>query len=1332
MSFIRLLQRKPDGEIVFREPTSGEVPPYAILSHTWGPNDEEVTFEDILNGTGEVKPGYEKIRFCGEQARQDGLEYFWIDTCCINKSNNAELSRSINSMFCWYRNAARCYVYLLDVSGCSVGALEGQSLSRFSIEERLQWIQHRQTTLAEDKVYSLLGIFDVYILPIYGEGFVRAYDRLLDKFYKVQKCIQDLRLSDPRDDKKRIEEMKGGILQDSYKWILENSDFRQWRNDQQSRLLWIKGNPGKGKTMLLCGVINELEKSGAKSVLLSYFFCQATDSRINYATAVLRGLIYLLVDQQPSLISHIQTKYDQAGKMLFEDTNAWVALCEIFTNILHDSSLDHVYLIVDALDECIADLPRLMDLIVQTSSISSRIKWIVSNRNWQNIEKALDVATQNLRLCLELNEKSVSAAVTVFIQFKVEWLATRNKYSNDTREMIRQQLMLNANGTFLWVALICQELSNISGWRAREKLKAFPSGLDALYRRMLDQIIYSEYAELCISILAVVSAVYRPITLDELTTFVDMPNGVADDYEALSEIIGLCGSFLTIRECTVFFVHQSAKDFLIEKASKDIFPFTMENIHSKIFSRSLQAMSLVLRRDVYNLRAPGISIDQVKQPNPDPLAAVRYSCLYWVDHLLDSNIGGDSNNDLKDNDSIYKFLSQSFLYWFEALSLIRSLPNGIVMIRKLEDWVQANESPNLYAFIHDAKRFALYSRSVIEQTPLQSYCSALVFAPEKSIVRTTFEKCIPPWIQKKPIVEPYWNAMLQTLEGHKNSVFSVAFSPDGKQVVSGSRDNTIRLWNTATGQQIQPTLNGHTSSVNSVAFSPDVAFSPNGKQVVSGSRDNTIRLWNTETELQIQLTLNGHTSSINSVAFSPDSKQIVSGSNDNTIRLWDTVTGQQIQPTLNGHTSSVNSVAFSPNGKQVVSGSRDKTVRLWNTATGQQIQPTLEGYTSWVNSVAFSPNGKQVVSGYDDKTIQLWDTATGQQIHPTLNGHTSPIKSVAFSPDGKQIIQPTLNGHTSPIKSVAFSPDGKQVVSRSYDNTVQLWDTTTGLQIQPTLKGHTDWVLSVAFSPDIKQIPTLNGHTSSINSIAFSPDGKQVISGSNNNTIRLWDTVTGQQIQPAFNGHTSSVNSVAFSPDGKQVISESYNNTVQLWDTTTGLQIQLTLNDNISPVSSIAFSPDDKQIVSGSRDKTIRLWDIVTGLQIQPALNDHINWINSVAFSPNSKEDISGSRDNTIRLWGTAIGQQIQPTLEGHICPVNSIAFSPGGKQVVSESDNQMLLYTLAVSNDWIIEDGANILWLPPDYRTTVIAIYRGSVVLAQSSGRISFFEFTYCWNHIG
>ncbi|KAK6603633.1 Vegetative incompatibility protein HET-E-1-like protein 15 [Botrytis cinerea] len=295
-------------------------------------------------------------------------------------------------------------------------------------------------------------------------------------------------------------------------------------------------------------------------------------------------------------------------------------------------------------------------------------------------------------------------------------------------------------------------------------------------------------------------------------------------------------------------------------------------------------------------------------------------------------------------------------------------------------------------------------------------------------------------------------AALQTLEGHAYSVTSVAFSPDSKQIVSGSWDDTVKLWDTMTGA-ILYTLKGHTEYVTSVAFSPD------GKQIVSGSWDKTVKLWDTITGAMFH-TLDGHTSFVTSVAFSPDGKLIVSGSSDDTVKLWDTMTGA-ILYTLKGHTSSITSVAFSPNSKQIVSGSWDCRIQLWDTMTGAILQ-TLEGHTGRVNSVAFSPDGKQVVSGSDDNVVRLWDTATGLQIQPTLEVHTNSVNSV---------------------NSVAFSPDGKQVVSGSDDDAVRLWDTATGLQIQPMLEGHKN----------------------SVNSVAFSPDGKQVVSGSFDTTVRLWN-----------------------------------------------------------------------------------------------------------------------------------------------------------------------------------------------------------------------------------
>jgi hypothetical protein len=205
---------------------------------------------------------------------------------------------------------------------------------------------------------------------------------------------------------------------------------------------------------------------------------------------------------------------------------------------------------------------------------------------------------------------------------------------------------------------------------------------------MMERIEQSEDADLLKLILAVVSTVYKPITLDELTCLVDLPDSIAGESEALSEIIGLCGSFLTLREHTVSLVHQSAKDFLVSKACDKIFYSGIELVHHGIFSRSLQVMSKTLRRDIYSLSAPGFPIDKVKQPNPDPLSAARYSCIFWIDHLLECDPAKNVANDIQDGAAVDNFLRKTYLYWLEALSLCRSMPEGVVSMAKLEALLQ--------------------------------------------------------------------------------------------------------------------------------------------------------------------------------------------------------------------------------------------------------------------------------------------------------------------------------------------------------------------------------------------------------------------------------------------------------------------------------------------------------------------------------------------------------------------------------------------------------------------------------------------------------------------
>lgn len=274
------------------------------------------------------------------------------------------------------------------------------------------------------------------------------------------RCLADLRPTDPRDDKIRLEQTKGGLLRESYSWILENDQFKLWHDDgdAQGRLLWITGDPGKGKTMLMCGIIDELAshtriKNPESKRLLSYFFCQGTDLRINTAVAVLRGLLYLLIVQQPSLISHVKSKYDIAGKSLFEDANAWTALSQILISVLQDASIDGAILVIDALDECQSDQAKLLDFIFQHSSLH-RVKWIITSRHGLNIEQRMKDLGSRMLLSLELkeNETCISIAVDAYIEFSVKRLDSvrdDEELQDDLDKAMRQK----ANGTFLWVSL---------------------------------------------------------------------------------------------------------------------------------------------------------------------------------------------------------------------------------------------------------------------------------------------------------------------------------------------------------------------------------------------------------------------------------------------------------------------------------------------------------------------------------------------------------------------------------------------------------------------------------------------------------------------------------------------------------------------------------------------------------------------------------------------------------------------------------------------------------------------------------------------------------------
>jgi len=559
--------------------------------------------------------------------------------------------------------------------------------------------------------------------------------------------------------------------------------------------------------------------------------------------------------------------------------------------------------------------------------------------------------------------------------------------------------------------------------------------------------------------------------------------------------------------------------------------------------------------------------------------------------------------------------------------------------------------------------------------------------------------------------------------GHAGAVQSVAWSPDGKTLASGSADNTVKLWDGGSGQLLY-TLSGHSSVVLSVAWNSD------GKTLASGSSDNTVKLWEAGSG-QLLRTLGGNFSSVTSVAWSPDSKTLASGSEDGTVKLWDAGSGQVLR-TLSEHSSAVLSLAWSPDGKTLASGSEDKTVRLQEAGSGQLLR-TLIGHSSFVWSVAWSPDGKTLASGGADNTVKLWEVVSGQLLR-TLIGHSSDVLSVAWSPNGETLaggsedhtvklweagsgqLLRTLSGHSSEVWSVAWSPNGKTLASGSGDNTVKLWEGGSG-QLLRTLNGHSGDVLSVAWGPDGKALAsgggdqtvklweagsgqllrTVRGHSKEVRSVAWSPDGKTLASGSGDHTVKLWNASSGQLLR-TLTGHSDDVWSVAWSPDGKTLASGSRDHTVKLWEAASGTLLR-TVSDHSNSVLSVAWSPDGKTLASGTSDNTVKLWEAGSGRLLR-ILSGHASSVLSVAWSPDGETVASGGVDRKVKLWAMGSGQLLR-TLSGHSSSVSSVAWNPRGKTLASgggdhtvklwDAESGQLLRTLSGHSSEVLSVG----WSP-------------------------------------
>ncbi|VZI02176.1 unnamed protein product [Fusarium fujikuroi] len=626
-------------------------------------------------------------------------------------------------------------------------------------------------------------------------------NNLCDADGRKDSCLEDLYITDPVADKKRIEDDKGGLLKDCYKWILENDNFAKWRDDPEQHLLWVRGDPGKGKTMLLAGLITELEKASHDSVF--YFFCQATQPLLRTASYVLRGLIWSIVCKRPALKSYVRREYDQADSSVFTNHNAWYALSGILTSILEDEISTDFIVVIDALDECTEGREKLIGYISQCS-VSCKAKWVISSRNWLDIESHLDATESHVRLHLELNHASISNAVLKFVESKVTQL--NSTYNQSTRAQIRKHLLDNANDTFLWVALVCQELEKpgVKHYHSSSILRRFPAGLNELYERMISDINDRDM-EWCRAILAVVAVALRPLSLQELAAADETLTEWIEDKDTLSSLVTSCGSLLTIRGDKVYTVHQSVNDFL-PKAPK-ILPSGVGHQHYSIFNCSINIMHNRLHRNVYGLKDSCVVVDDIPILPAAPLTIAGYACVYWVDHFCAWLLAEKPHKNSLCYSMISQFLEKKYLYWLEAMSLLRCTSEAIKAMRRLEEQLvssgvskkfnrrltipQKNGGPDeLKLLVNDAARFAITHRAIMDAAPLQLYDSALIFTPQLRKIKTCFSQEISRSINIFSPDFQRWDACLQTIldaaydRGGKSTC---EFSPDGRQIATINR-----------------------------------------------------------------------------------------------------------------------------------------------------------------------------------------------------------------------------------------------------------------------------------------------------------------------------------------------------------------------------------------------------------------------------------------------------------------------------------------------------------------------------------------------------------------
>ncbi|KAF9518607.1 hypothetical protein BS47DRAFT_220629 [Hydnum rufescens UP504] len=855
------------------------------------------------------------------------------------------------------------------------------------------------------------------------------------------------------------------------------AEIMSWSESTESGtcpLYWLLGLAGIGKSTIVKTVAERADKN---RMLGGSFFFSRSDALLCDPNLVFPTLAFQLAQSDNDFKPIIGEAIQQDMMVGHKELSAQFEGLILKPLGKLDSTRRTTLIVLDALDECEEQgAVTILQLLLSHASRLPFLRILITSRPEPHISSVFTEARNLAKRVLHHIEASViEGDLRLYIRSELRTILKKLELSSvpGWTEGEIDSLVEKSGKLFIYAATSIRFIGDARVRDPRRHLRlildtqlskeseATPySQLDSLYVGVLRNLLSDSNRNAIVKrfqmVVGSIVLLRQPLPLGSLAQFVQC---TLDDVDtALRHLRSVIIPPSTLDEAPHIH-HPSFRDFITNPSRCSIPEFVIvagPDQEPRHALRCFQLMETSLRQDIAGISDVSLlnsEVEGLEAKVSDALSVeLQYACRFWASHL--------SHTELREKrimEALEGFSMRFILMWFEAMSLIGSLSSAVTSMEEAHQWAMNSQcEATVITMLADARQFILAHGELIQGSALQVYHSALAFTPYDTALYKTYSKDVKSCIRVLQGVEAQWPQNFSTLIGHSDRVSSVAFSPDGLWLASGSYDCTLCLWDAMSGAHVT-TLQGHSHGITSIAFSPD-SF-----RLASGSYDCTLRLWDLISGACIA-TLQGHSRWVTLVAFSPDGLHLASGSDDCTLCLWDAMSGAHIA-TLQGHSHWVTSVVFSPDGLRLASGSYDSTVCLWDAISGACIA-TLQGHSHGVIMVAFSPDGLWLTSASHGGSLHLWDAMSGMHI-ASLQAHSAQIQAVTFSSDGSTLFS---QSHTETL-AWDLTSQPPQLVSTSISEAFlpaislrSLVEATVGGWIQ-ALDSHGNHVARICYIP---------------------------------------------------------------------------------------------------------------------------------------------------------------------------------------------------------------------------------------------------------------------------